>query len=251
MKKAFDPETSTETLNACIWLLEPEFILRHYLLASLSDWWPNSQAFDTAYDLEQSLKQSVPDVLLMDVALKYDHGIEKCAEWRLRYPTLPILVLSARQSLVDRVACLRAGADLFLPKPVEGGELTAYVQGALDRSARWRQQAPQEHTANRRRRRRGALLIDVERQEACLKDQSLGLTPTEFALLWALSETPGEVYGRQVLAKRLWPGEVKRERDVDQFVKRLRQKLPDPSQSQIRIETLYRRGYRLQLAASR
>lgn len=249
MPKVPVPAKSSQTLHARIWLLEPEFILRHYLLTSLADWWPQTQAFDTAYDLEQALKKSEPDVLVMEATLKYEHGLEKCAAWRLRYPTLPILVLSARQNLVDRVACLQAGADVFLPKPVECAELTAYVQAALERSARWQQQAPQARTSARRRRRRGGLLLDPQKQEASLQGQRLRLTPTEFALLWALSEVPGEVCGRQPLSQRLWPGEGERERDVDQFVKRLRHKLPD--RSQLSIETVYRRGYRLQVTASR
>ncbi|MGV3527197.1 MAG: response regulator transcription factor [Candidatus Sericytochromatia bacterium] len=249
MQKAALSAQSVPTPHARIWLLEPEFILRHYLLTSLAEGWPQTQAFDTAYDLEQAFKQNVPDVLVMETTLKYEHGLEKCAAWRLRYPTLPILVLSARQNLVDRLACLRAGADVFLPKPVECAELTAYVQGALERSARWQQHSPQARPPAGRRRRRGGLLLDPQKQTASLQGQSLRLTPTEFALLWALSEAPGEVWGRQALAQRLWPGESERNRDVDQFVKRLRQKLPE--HAQLSIETLYRRGYRLQVTASR
>jgi DNA-binding response OmpR family regulator len=249
MQKNAVPETSGLTLHARIWLLEPEFILRHYLLTSLAEVWPQTQAFDTAYDLEQALNKGVPDVLVMEATLKYEHGLEKCAAWRARYPTLPMVVLSARQNLVDRLACLRAGADVFLPKPVEPAELRAYVQGALERSARWQQQSPQQRALARRRRRCGGLLLDPETQVASLQGQPLPLTPTEFALLWALSDAPGEVCGRQGLAQRLWPGESERERDVDQFVKRLRPKLPEGSQ--VRIETLYRRGYRLQVTASR
>ncbi len=249
MPKNAVPPQSGPTLHARIWLLEPEFILRHYLLTSLAEIWPQTQAFDTAYDLEQALNKSVPDVLVMEATLKYEHGLDKCAAWRLRYPTLPILVLSARQNLVDRVACLRAGADLFLPKPVECAELTAYVQAALERSARWQQQSPQPRVSARRRRRCGGLLLDPDTQVASLQGQPLPLTPTEFALLWVLSEAPGEVWGRSALAQRLWPGESERERDVDQFVKRLRPKLPEPSR--VGIETLYRRGYRLQVTASR
>ena len=152
----------------------------------------------------------------------------------------PIIVVSARGTEHDRVHALEIGADDYLVKPFSMKELVARVQVASRRGGR-----PQEEE-------RGApieieeLRIDPLNVQAYLDGESAGLTPTEFRLLYALALERGRVVSRDELLQKLWGRrEGHRDRTVDVFVRKLRDKIDRPAPRHTFIQTRYGVGYKL------
>jgi DNA-binding response OmpR family regulator len=142
---------------------------------------------------------------------------------------LPVLMLTARASEVDRVGGLEAGADDYLVKPFSTPELVARLRALLRR-------AP-----DRRRARVGDLVIDVEAARVQKAGRDVDLTRREFELIAFLAAHPGRVFGRGELLDRVWGEDfLGTERTVDQHVAQLRQRVGEGV-----IETVRGRGYRL------
>jgi DNA-binding response OmpR family regulator len=153
----------------------------------------------------------------------------------------PIVVVSARGTEHDRVHALEIGADDYLVKPFSMKELVARVQAAARRGAR-----PQEA-------RRGEaieleeLRIDPREVQAYLDGRSADLTPTEFKLLYALALEPGRVATRDELLQKVWGRrETHRDRTVDVFVGRLRDKIDKRAPRHTFIQTRYGVGYKVE-----
>lgn len=144
-------------------------------------------------------------------------------------PELPVLMLTARASEVDRVGGLEAGADDYLVKPFSAPELVARVRALLRR------------VPARRTRSVGDLVVDVERARVRRAGREIELTRREFELIAFLAAHPGRVFARGELLDRVWGEDfLGTERTVDQHVAQLRQRLGDGL-----IDTVRGRGYRL------
>ena len=156
----------------------------------------------------------------------------------------PIVVVSARGTEHDRVHALEIGADDYLVKPFSMKELVARVRAASRRANR-RDDAP-----------RGApidieeLRIDPREVQAFVDGESAELTPTEFRLLYQLALERGRVVTRDELLQKIWGRrETHRDRTVDVFVRRLRDKIDRRASRHTFIQTRYGVGYRLEPAA--
>jgi len=144
-------------------------------------------------------------------------------------PDLPVLMLTARASEVDRVGGLEAGADDYLVKPFSAPELVARVRALLRR------------VPVRRTRTVGDLVVDVETATVQRAGREVELTRREFELIAFLAAHPGRVFSRGDLLDRVWGEDfLGTERTVDQHVAQLRQRLGDGL-----IDTVRGRGYRL------
>jgi DNA-binding response OmpR family regulator len=181
------------------------------------------------------------DVIVLDIGLPDVDGIEIARRLRAKGSTTPIIMLTARDALTDRVAGLDAGADDYLTKPFAYEELAARLR-ALGRRA----------TATARSN--GALLVsgpivlDEARRLVTVKGQPVELTPREFALLECLLRHPGHALSRDQLIDQAWPlGVAVTPNTVDAFVTFLRRKLG--SEGAARIETVRGIGYRLTAGA--
>ncbi len=179
------------------------------------------------------------DAAILDVMLPEMDGFELCRTLRRRadLATLPIVMLTARGDVMDRVVGLELGADDYLPKPFEPRELLARIQTVLRRVAP--AGAPAASPAGVLRFE--GLDIDLDRRSVQRQGQAVELTSTEFELLVLLAGTPGKVWHRDdILAKlRGQPGQDIHSRAVDILVSRLRKKL-EPLDA---IHTLRNAGY--------
>jgi OmpR family response regulator RpaB len=181
------------------------------------------------------LRQGGFDVAILDVMLPEMDGFELCRTIR-KESNVPIVMLTARGDVMDRVVGLELGADDYLPKPFEPRELLARIQTILRRAA---------PTANghgaRQLRFEGGLAIDLDRRTVQREGASIELTSTEFELLAMLAQAPSKVFSRDDILERLrgQSAEDIHTRAVDILVSRLRRKL-EPLDC---IKTLRNAGY--------
>ncbi len=177
------------------------------------------------------------EMVVLDVGLPDLSGLEVARHLRDAGSQLPILMLTARDAVPDRVAGLNSGADDYLVKPFAYEELVARLR-ALDRRHR---AAPS---------RRGAFLssgpirLDEERRQVSVEGAEVELSPREFSLLECLLRHPGQVLSRDQLLEQAWPyGEFLMPNTVDTYVHYLRDKLGAGAAT--RIQTVRGVGYRM------
>ena len=179
------------------------------------------------------LREGGFDAAILDVMLPEMDGFELCRTIR-KDSSIPIVMLTARGDVMDRVVGLELGADDYLPKPFEPRELLARIQTVLRRVA----PAP----ASARQLRFEGLLIDLDRHAVQRQGEAVELTGTEFELLAMLAAAPGKVFSRDDILEKLRgrSAEDIHSRAVDILVSRLRRKL-EPLDC---IHTLRNAGYR-------
>jgi OmpR family response regulator RpaB len=174
------------------------------------------------------------DVAILDVMLPEMDGFELCRTIR-KESSIPIVMLTARGDVMDRVVGLELGADDYLPKPFEPRELLARIQTILRRAA------PANGHGARQLRFEGGLAIDLDRRTVQRAGDAIELTSTEFELLAMLAQAPAMVFSRDEILERLrgQSAEDIHTRAVDILVSRLRRKL-EPLDC---IKTLRNAGY--------
>jgi two-component system response regulator MprA len=173
------------------------------------------------------------DGLVVDVGLPDADGRDLCQALRARGFTAPVVFLTARDAVTDRLAGFSAGGDDYLTKPFHFDELVARLRAVLRRSG-----ADPAATV-------GALRLDPVRHLVSSDDREATLTPTEFRVLAALAGRPDEVVRRRDLIRAAWPeGAIVHDNTLDQYVARLRRKLRDVSDD-VTITTVHGVGYRL------
>lgn len=215
-------------------LAEDEPALAHWLVQALQqsglqvDWVNNGRL------VAPSLRASRYDALVLDLGLPGRDGHDVLEDLRDAGHLLPVLILTARDSLMERVQLLRAGADDFLAKPFELAELEARLL-ALVRRARG---------GERPRFTCGPLTWDPLAQQLLLRQQPLTLTPREHALLRTLVQHSGEPMSKRDLLERVFEGDADIQPEaVEVLVHRLRKRL---EASGVRISTLRGLGYVLE-----
>ena len=176
-----------------------------------------------------------PDLVILDIMLPGRDGFELCREIR-KTSAVPIIMLTARGDVTDRVVGLEVGADDYVAKPFEPRELVARIQTILRRVQR---PAAMSGTAEH-----GPLQLDFDRREARLNGDRIELTAMEFNLLQLLSAEPGRVFTRDEILSELRGIEPNIfSRSVDINISRLRQKLDDHPSNPRFIRTIRGAGY--------
>jgi DNA-binding response OmpR family regulator len=197
-----------------------------------------------AYDGKSALdlaRQEKPALIVLDWMLPGMSGVDVCRTLR-QESAVPIVMLTARAEETDKLIGLELGADDYVTKPFSPRELAARVRAVLRRgegaAAQGAGQPPAPITV-------GDVTADMARHQVRVAGRAVELTPTEFALLAALIQSPGRVYTRlQLLDKALGDSYEGYERTVDAHIKNLRQKLePDPAKPRYVI-TVYGVGYK-------
>jgi DNA-binding response OmpR family regulator len=182
-----------------------------------------------------------PDVVVLDLMLPGRDGWSLIEAARGEGIATPIVVVSARGTEHDRVHALEIGADDYLVKPFSMNELVARVRAASRRASR-RDETPRGEPLQIEE-----LRIDPREVQAYIDGESAQLTPTEFRLLYQLALERGRVVTRDELLQKLWGRrEAHRDRTVDVFIRRLRDKIDRPAPHHTFIQTRYGVGYRLE-----
>jgi two-component system alkaline phosphatase synthesis response regulator PhoP len=205
------------------------FRLRGYAVLTAAD---GAEGMRAAFDAS-------PDLIVLDLMLPRVNGLEILAELREREVDTPVLILSARDRLDDKVEGLRVGADDYLTKPFELPELIARVEAMLRR--RRSDQRPAEPI------RFGDVEIDVDARRVVVRGAEVTLSAKEFDLLCLLARSAGRALSREAILDRVWGWDFDgTARTVDNFILALRQKLEAEPGRPRHIITVRGVGYRLE-----
>ena len=181
--------------------------------------------------------QVKPDLVILDIMLPGTDGLTICKEIR-KQSQVPIIMLTARDEVTDKVVGLELGADDYVTKPFAPQELVARAKALLRRA----QAEPDQPKITRA----GELEIDLERHEVRYRDARVQLRPKEFDLLALLARHPGRVFQRAELLDLVWgydfPGYT---RTVDVHVQQVREKLAAAGVAEPAIQTVWGVGYKL------
>ena len=194
-------------------------------------------ARDGTSGYRQAAEQAV-ELIILDLMLPGESGLEVCRKLRQDGLTTPILMLTAKRQTLDKVVGLKTGGDDYLTKPFVMDELLARVEALLRRASRTKELAGSVHQF-------GALKVDLRRTEVTRDGQPVPLSAKEFQLLQYFIEHPGETLSRDELLRRVWGYDaLPATRTVDVHVAWLRQKLEaDPKRPQL-ILTAVGLGYK-------
>lgn len=182
------------------------------------------EAYDGAMAYEMALSKN-PDIMLLDVMLPKMDGFEVCRKVREKKPTMPILMLTAREEEVDKVLGLELGADDYITKPFSVRELMARVKANLRRASTDNVEVDESasKTINA-----GRIVINLDRYEVSRDGKVLDLTLREFELLKFLVLQADKVFTREMLLEKVWGYEYYGDvRTVDVTIRRLREKIED------------------------
>ena len=220
-----------------ILLVEDDPALADGLAHSLTDMGFAVTLAMTAGFAYSALRSQVHDLLILDLGLPDGDGLEILGHLRARKASLPVLILTARDGLNDRIGGLRLGADDYMTKPFALRELEARVHALLRRS---QGDFRQEQVL-------GRLRFDTFRQEFYAGDQPLRLPLREHGVLEALMLQPGRVVSKDRIAQRLAVGaEDLADNAIEVYIHRLRRRLAPEG---VRIRTLRGLGYLLEASS--
>lgn len=219
-----------------ILIVEDEHKISAYLKRGLEE---QGYAVDAAFTGIEALDwvQAAPyDLIILDIMLPEIDGITLCRELRVRGMRMPILMLTARDAIDDRVTGLDAGADDYLIKPFAFNELLARVRALLRRN----QDAPKVTTLQV-----GDLVLDTLARRVSREGKRIDLTPKEYAILEFLMREKGRVLTRTQIAEHVWNYEVYNQSNiVDVYIRNLRRKVDDGYQLKL-IRTVRGVGYQI------
>ena len=229
---------------AKILVVDDEPTLRNVLQYNLTK---EAHQVRTAGDGEEAIDQAreyEPDLILLDVMLPKLDGFEVCKAIR-RESNVPILMLTAKDSEIDKVVGLEIGADDYITKPFSMRELVARVKAMIRRSEMLKGELITGEADKTRLAVRG-LTMDLLQHKVMLDGRTISMKPKEFELLAFLSRHPDQVFSRDQLLDQVWGYEFGGDtRTVDVHIRWLREKIEETPSKPTYLETVRGVGYRL------
>ena len=201
-------------------------------------------ATTVAYDGEQAINVALsvkPDLILLDLMLPKIDGFNVCKEIR-KHLTCPIIMLTAKEEVVDKIIGLELGADDYMTKPFSIREVIARVKANLRKHVLPEDEEEKKSSKNKIKIK--DMIIDPERYIAIIGDKTIDLTIKEFELLKMLSSAPNQVFTREQILRGVWGYDFYGDaRTVDVTVRRLREKIEKSTADPQYVQTKRGMGY--------
>ena len=216
-----------------IYIVEDDRNIQEIELFSLKNSGFAAAGFETARDFWRAMDEKLPELILLDIMLPDEDGISILKQLRVRSETkrIPVMLVTAKGSEIDKVKGLDSGADDYIAKPFGVMELIARVKALLRRSSR---DEAEVYAC-------GSVTLDSERRRVYVDEKPVELTYKEFELLRLLMRNQGIVISREVIMDRVWETSFEGEsRTIDVHVRTLRQKLGSAG---AQIRTIRNVGY--------
>ena len=223
-----------------IYIVEDDSEIRELEVYALKSSGFESKAFESAKKLDDEVKVCVPDLFILDIMLPGEDGLSILKRLRAQDSTknVPIIMITAKSSELDKVKGLDLGADDYIAKPFGILEFVSRIRALLRRSGNMKAEAEDSRISL------GDVVLDTGTRTVSVGGVGVELTYKEYELLKLLLSHPGLVYSRQQILEKIWGIDFKMDtRTVDMHIKTLRQKLGD--QGAI-IQTIRNVGYKAQ-----
>ncbi|KEA52736.1 transcriptional regulator [Mangrovibacter sp. MFB070] len=219
-------------------VVEDNALLRHHLKVQLRELGHQVDSAEDAKEADYFLKEHVPDIAIVDLGLPDEDGASMISRWRSEHITLPILVLTARESWQEKVEVLGAGADDYVTKPFHLEEVVARMQVLMRRNSGL---ASQVITL-------APFHLDLSRRELSINGTLIKLTAFEYTIMEMLIRNNGKVVSKEALMLQLYPdAELRESHTIDVLMGRLRKKIQSQHAGEV-IITVRGQGYRFELA---
>ena len=222
-----------------IYIVEDDAEIRELEVYALKSSGFESKSFDSGKNLDEEIKVQVPDLFILDIMLPGEDGLSILKRLRAQENTknVPIIMITAKSSELDKVKGLDLGADDYIAKPFGILEFVSRVRALLRRSGNMKSEESVKITL-------GEIVLDSGTREVLVSGNSVELTYKEYELLKLLISHPGLVYSRQQILEKIWGIDFKMDtRTVDMHIKTLRQKLGEQGSV---IQTIRNVGYKAQ-----
>jgi two-component system alkaline phosphatase synthesis response regulator PhoP len=236
---AICPSRTENEMTRRILVVDDEMLIRRLLQQTLESegYWVTTVG--SMYEALAEVGRNAFDLIVLDRVLPDGDGMEACRRIRDRYQT-PIIMLTAKREITDRVQGLETGADDYMVKPFDVEELVARVKAQLRRS---------QDLAGPDRSDKiglGRIVIDPDSRDALIDGKEVGLTPKEFKMLEFLAKRRGRAVSRDEILENLWEDETpESDKIVAVYIRRLRKKLEADPDQPVQILTVRGFGYKV------
>lgn len=212
-------------------IVEDDKNLQNYLKEILTESGYSIQALSDGTRVIQTIEKIRPSVILLDLGLPTIKGEAVCKEVKAEYPDIPIIVLTGKDSITDKVNAFEMGADDYITKPFAPQELLARIAARL------------KPVSANNVLQVGDLVVDTASIEVKRAEKQIKLTPQEFKILVYMMSYPGKVLSREALLNKIWPNSLDiQTRVIDVYVSYLRKKI-DKGQKDKLIQSVRGFGY--------
>lgn len=226
-------------MNEKILIVDDEPAIIDLLSSDLSE---EGYQIETATDGQTAIdkaKSFSPDLIMLDVMLPTMSGYDVCRKIN-EFMNVPIILVTAKSDIVDKIIGLELGADDYLTKPFDGREMLARVKAHLRR----RQKVDSESLEDEKIIKNGPLIIVPDERKVSVDNQEIHLTPKEFDLLYLLADNIEQVFKRDTLLEKIWGYDYFGDtRTVDMHIQRIRKKIDVPPHKF--IQTVFGVGYKM------
>lgn len=197
-------------------VVEDNALLRHHLKVQIQDAGHQVDDAEDAKEADYYLNEHLPDIAIVDLGLPDEDGLSLIRRWRSNDVSLPILVLTARESWQDKVEVLSAGADDYVTKPFHIEEVMARMQALMRRNSGLASQVISLPPFQ----------VDLSRRELSINDEVIKLTAFEYTIMETLIRNNGKVVSKDSLMLQLYPdAELRESHTIDVLMGRLRKKI--------------------------
>lgn len=227
-------------MEKLIYLADDERNIRELMYSFLISDGFKVSAFSSGDELLSAFLKQPSDMVILDIAMPGTDGLTLCAKLR-QISNVPIIIVSARDSEIDRITGITLGSDDYLTKPFSPMELVARVKALFRRLALNKEDSGSNIVSA------GDIEINIQAKSAKVGNSPLDLTPTELSLMIYLMQNKNRAVSREELLKNVWKFEFDADtRATDDVIKRLRKKL-SAAGTKIKIESVWGFGFKIEL----